>query len=93
MIISGLKEGKRQCTASDAHFICSHDNYKTVERMNHSATKIASKLSESMQKASQRIIKEICRSMFRYPGPDVIEKQNLHQLLEVENDQKEYRKS
>ena len=46
-----------------------------------------------MQKASQRIIKEICRSMFRYPGLDVIEKQNLHQLLEVENDQKEYRKS
>ena len=61
--------------------------------MNHSATKIASKLSEGIQKASQRIIKQICWSMFRYPGPDVIEKQNLHQLLEVENDQKEYRKS
>ena len=46
-----------------------------------------------MHKASQRIVKQMCRSMFRYPGPDVIERQNLHQLLEVENDQKEYRKS
>ena len=50
MIISGLKEGKRQCTANNAQNICNHNNYKTPERMNHSATEIASKLLENIHK-------------------------------------------
>lgn len=50
MIISGLKEGKRQYTANNAQNICNHNNYKTPERMNHSATEIASKLYDRMQK-------------------------------------------
>ena len=50
MIISGLKEGKRQCTANNAQNICNHNNNKTPERMNHSATEIASKLYDRMQK-------------------------------------------
>ena len=49
MIISGLKEEKRQCTANNAQNICNHNNYKTPEIMNHSA-EIASKLYERMHK-------------------------------------------
>ena len=44
------REDERQCTASDAHGISSHNNYKTPDRMNHSATEIASKLLESIHK-------------------------------------------
>lgn len=50
MIISGLKEGKRQCTANNAQNICNRNNYKTPEIMNHSATEIASNLYERMHK-------------------------------------------
>ena len=56
MIISGLKEGKRHCTANNAQNICNHNNYKTPERMNHSATEIASKLYERMQKINHSVM-------------------------------------
>ena len=50
-----------------------------TDRMYHSAIEIASKAPEDMHKLSERIVKRTCRGRFRYL--------NLHQFLEVENDQ------